>query len=377
MEYKYKEENIPNAFATAILEAEKGNKRNGIHRNEVHRGVVSLLGHSLSQRQFGKHQDSMLHEKNLNRSDPTGKRGSRVYLSLTEKGKIIHGLKILGNSIEVQRQRRLYSLLIFFEVYKRGPLLTERQLANLLKAVGSSINEFKSSQQLTQVYHIPGTFYKSIKGIEILGIPTYDPRTKSSKMWYYTVIPGFSVEEFVAYQKALKSGFLSSRTIIPFVLSESYTKKEVEDAVLLFEESGFVQPIEPVFPGEKRFNIADKSIRGLVRAIWLVRMIDYELLIRRLLYSRPRDPVRDKRYLGVYIGERLADKMITSAYHIRRSYKEEKQIEKRAIREIGEKRTHLIQEITGKFNKVIQENEIIRNILEEICYPPFLSSNPN
>ena len=73
---------------------------------------------------------------------------------------------------------------------------------------------------------------KSIKGVGVLCFP----KTKSKKMSYYVAIPGFSVEEFIAYQRLLKDGIAPrpfsttfSGNIIPFVFDPSYTKKEVEE----------------------------------------------------------------------------------------------------------------------------------------------------
>ena len=82
-------------------------------------------------------------------------------------------------------------------------------------------------------------------------------------MWYYTAIPGFSIEEFMIYLKLLKRGweprpFTTSRPIIPFTLHISYTKKEVEEAFELFKRDGLIQAINPVIPGEERYNIADE-----------------------------------------------------------------------------------------------------------------------
>ena len=52
-------------------------------------------------------------------------------------------------------------------------------------------------------YHIPGAILISdryIDGVGILCIP------KVKKVWYYTVVPGFSVEEFIDYHERLKCG---------------------------------------------------------------------------------------------------------------------------------------------------------------------------
>jgi len=84
---------------------------------------------------------------------------------------------------------------------------------------------------------------KSIKGVDVMFFPLYNPKTKSKKMSYYVVIPGSSVEEFITYQLLLKDGiaprpFSHYATFIPFVFHSSYTKKEVEEAVFSFVESG-------------------------------------------------------------------------------------------------------------------------------------------
>ncbi len=378
LEYKYKDDNIPGAIARAISEKDR------MHYRAILSRVEQLLHHSLSDRQLTNNLSTMVYEKLLNRYDPTGKRGSKVYFSLTEKCKKKYGLKILGTNIEAQRRKRLYCLLFFFEVYKRTPLLTEKQLSRALKVIGSSMKDLERIQgvKMPQNAEISA---KSIKGVEVLFLPLYNPKTKSKKMSYYVVIPGFSVEEFITYQRLLKAGIAPrpfsttfSGTIIPFVLHSSYTKKEVEEAVFSFveSESEIIQPIDPIIPGEKRYNIVDQSLRELAYAIWSVRMVDYELVIRRLLSDKPTD--RDKKYLELYLGKSVADKMIAHAYLIRKSYKEERKEHEQVIRELLEGREFFVQEITTNFEKVIQENQIVRDIVEEIFFSPyFLASTSN
>jgi hypothetical protein len=143
-------------------------------------------------------------------------------------------------------------------------------------------------------------------------------------------------------------------------------------------EAGIIKHIDPIIPGELRYSIKNESLKRLVFAIWSVRMLDYELLIKRLLRSRSKD--RDREYLAVYFGENLVDKIIASAYDIRKSYKEEKQyeIDSKQIRELENDRKALVQYISDKFEKVIKENKIVRDIVEEICFSkPFLSSDSN
>jgi hypothetical protein len=362
MQYKYKEDNIPATIAKAIFENEKENKESRMHYRKIKSSVEQILHHPLSDRQLCKHLKIMVDDGLLHRDDRTGKRGSKVYFSSTRKCEKKYGLKIIGTN-EVERRRRLYNLLIFFDIYKRMPLLTKKQLSKLLESIGSSINDLENLQEVKlsvpRPYDIPGIISKSIRGIQILSLPS---GTKSNKMWYYAVIPGFSVEEFIIYQILLQKGrkpkpFSSSRTIIPFTLYTSYTRKDVEDAVASLVEAGIIKPIDPIIPGETRYNIADESLKRLVYAIWSVRMLDYELLVRRLLLSRSKD--RDREYLAVYFGKSLVDKMITSAYDIRKSYKKERQCKieaKQAVRELENERKDLVQHTSNKFEIVIQEN---------------------
>lgn len=98
-------------------------------------------------------------------------------------------------------------------------------------------------------------------------------------------------------------------------------------------------------------------------------MLDHEILTRRLLYNKPTD--QDKKYLGIYFGESRADQVIAHAYHIRRSIKKEKQEQKQAITLLEGNRRTLVQNITKKYEKVMQENEILRDLVEDICSSSF------
>ena len=92
-----------------------------------------------------KRLSDMVNDGMLIKDDKTGKRGTRVFYSLTDKGKRKHHLKILGTGTEVQKRRNLYQLLIF-EIYKRGSLLSKRQLISFLRNIGSSINKLERLQ---------------------------------------------------------------------------------------------------------------------------------------------------------------------------------------------------------------------------------------
>ena len=95
MGFKYEQEDIWNVIATAILENE--NKLNRIHYKEIHRRVKRIIVHSISDTKLLKTLSDMIHEGELIKYDPTqGKRGSKVFYTLTDKAKEKYRLRILG-----------------------------------------------------------------------------------------------------------------------------------------------------------------------------------------------------------------------------------------------------------------------------------------
>ena len=191
MEYKYKQDNIPDAIARAIFDNNKQNRNDRMYYREIKSDVEELLHHPLSDRQLDRNLSSMVEKKLLNKDHLTGR--LKVYYSLTEKGMREYGLKIIGSDVEVQRRRRLYNLLIFLEVYKRSPLITRRQLSRFLKKIGRSLSDLKI-REIGTANQLPKTVYRFIDGIDILSIPEHDPMRGIK---YYVVLPGFSVEEFI------------------------------------------------------------------------------------------------------------------------------------------------------------------------------------
>ena len=366
-----------------IIEHNRQTKKNNIHYMEIYRRVKDKFGQSNSDNKLSSNKllrwlSIMIDEKLLIKINPTGRRGSKVFFELTEKAKEKYRLKILGAEEEIRKRKNLYQLLIFFELYKRRPLLTKIQLSKFLKQIGSSMNKLQKVRESHLFSKFPAVFFKPIKGVDIMGLIQRDAKTKSNKILYYTVIPGFSLEEFVLYLKLLKNGmeprpFTTSRTLIPFVLYTSFTKKDIVEAIDLFQEDGLFKRIDPIVPGEKRFNIANDDLKYLSYAIWRVRIFDYELMVRRLIHKSPTD--RDREYLSLYFGKRGADIMLAIAHDNIRGYfkkeKHEQDEEKEAIQKLEQNREFLIQETEKKYGNTFKENEVVRGIMEEICYSPF------
>jgi hypothetical protein len=384
LNYIYKQD-IFDALIKVFVENEKNNKNSRIYYRDIRRKVIQLVSRQISFRDFEVHIEKMVEENILHKDDPTGKRGAKVYFSLTDKAKSKYSLNILGIDEKVKKRKGLYQLLIFYNAYKRRPLLTEKQLGTFLRKVGLSLNNLEKIQDSKQHNNTTLTLFKDLKDIGILGLSRKDSKTKKKTYSYYTVIPGFTVKEFTSYIKKLKKGkdprpfsTSSPRNHIPFVNYIDYTEEEVADAIDSFRTEGFIKPINEIFPGEMRFDIVDNSLKKLVYDIWFINIIDFHLLIGRLAYKgKPTD--EDKEYLASFVGKRKADGIIAIAYSIRQSYKKENnsnedvKASEAFARNLESYRNSLIQRIIVIYEKVIQENEVARELVEGICASPFLS----
>ena len=394
MKFKY-QENIFDAIKTVILEADKNGRR--MHYRKIHRGVANLLGNRISYRKFEEHIEYMVKENLLFKDDPTGTRGSKVYFSLTEKAKRKNALEILGIDKRVQRRRGLYQLLLFFEAFKRRDLLSKRQLNIFLKEIGSSTKDLEKMQETelsndmqSRLYTQMGmgiVVFKLIRDVEIMGL--VQNKDNGGIIDYYTVLPGFTVDEFIQYLEKLKKGkdprpFLSDPAIlhIPFVPYIVYTKQEVEDAIASFAEDGLIKPILEIYPGEKRFDISDKSLKRLLYLIWLVKTIDFHLVFGKLIY-KDKITEEEKNYLALFIGEQGADKLIAYAYDMRRTnrnqdnnkWNEEQENMKDFTQKLENDRKSFVQLITEEYGAMINKDEVIGDLVQSICFSPPISRN--
>ena len=372
----YQQENISEAIATAIQES----KKQKIHYREIKRRVEHILGHTISHRKLLKHLSTMVDERILQKEDPTGKRGSKVYFELTNNGKRKYHLRILGQG-QVEKRRGLYHLLIFFEVFKRMSLMSERRLLWFLRQINASKKDLVEvgKKDTITMFGRSVTFFQPIKGVDIIRFN--QPNSKNSPKMpflYYTVIPGFSIEEIIVYLDLLKRGInprpfskYSSIPRIPSVIYRDYSEREVKEAIDFLKDDGIIKPIQEVFPDELRYDIADNSLKHLIVGVWLIHIIDFELLIAMLAHER-KPTETEKQYLRIFLGNKGTGRFLAHAHDFRRK-RESINNTKQFIKEWEKKRDSLIHEIKKKHERLIQENEVIAEVIEGVCSSPIFS----
>lgn len=375
MGFIYAKKDISYPIATAISEYKRYNK-GLIHHNEIHRKVEQILGHPISDNKLLKALSDMIQENDLRKDDPDqGKRGTKVFYSLTHEGEEKYRLGILGAKEMVRKKKALYQLLIYFEVYKRRPLLTKVQLSKFLRQIGSSMKDLEKEKDVGMLGDTSGILFKPIKGIDIMGITKYDKRTKADKMFYYTVLPGFSIGESVSYLKLLKNKteprpFSTNNTLVPYVRYIHFSRKQINELISSLHNDGLIKTISPIIRGEKRYAMTDGRFRNLSYYFWAIQIIDINLLIGRLIRKKPTK--KDREYLSLYLGDRSADRVLTYAYGIRKQYKEGKHNDddkdREATENLEQEREFLVKEMMKRCESTIKENEVVREIMEGVCW---------
>jgi hypothetical protein len=305
-----------------------------------------------------------------------------VHYSLTERAKKRHTLKILHHDEVTKKRRNLYQLLIFFEVFRSKNPVTKTQLFRFLKQVGISRNDLEIVKEYNASFP-KVTHYKHIKNVAITKWIQSDSKIDSNEALYHITIPGFTIKEFASYIKKLRKGneprpfpSYTGITDVPFVLDTNYTKSEIADAIEAFRNDGLIKPITDIFPGEMRYQIKDESLVNFIKDVWHVYDIDLRILFEKLIYEgKPND--EDKKYLRLLYGKNIADRIVSTAHYLRKSYKQQnnKQEEKNAkkfIQDSSSYRTKLVQDIKIKYETVIKKYEILGELIAETCSSPFI-----
>jgi hypothetical protein len=316
----------------------------------------------------------MVNEKLLIRYDPTGKRGSRVTFSLTEKGKREFHLRILGTNKQTEKRKSLYQLLIFFEEFVRRDFITERQLNRFLRQIGASINELREIK-VSHASYPKITYFKSIKGVGIARWIDHDSELRRDRPSYYVTIPGFTVKEVTSYLKKLKTGkeprpFLYYRGItdVPFTSYIDYTEKEIKDAINTLVNDGLFNQINEVFPGEMRFSITNEHLRSFINDVWDVHLLDLRIFDEELAYNKkPTD--EDTKYLTLLYGKKNAERILALTYPARiaykkeiRSNKEKDKLSKQFIKQLEESKISLMEYIAKTHEILTKQYEIVSGL---------------
>lgn len=319
----------------------------------------------------------------LNKTE--SKRGRRVYCSLSEKAKLQHQLRILKVDGDFEKRKSLYQILLYFHSFKRGDLLSKRQLNNRLSKMGLRFEDLKAadlyivkslngmtwdfdSASYTQV----AAYTTSLNNISVVKYVSESKKKRANKkVLYYLFVPGFTKDEFITSIRQLKKGkeprpFSKYHPLVPHVRYKNYTDADIKEAIKLFHSAGLIKPISSVYLGESRFYLSNEWLVGFINIIRQIQNMIFTLIITKLAnFQRITDlTYEDREFLQLFLGEKGTNFAERKAHVLR---KDPRKINTKNIdREVADLETKinlLIYKLKKDYGNLLKSNELLVNLV--------------
>jgi hypothetical protein len=363
----------------------------------MYKRIEVKLGYGLSHRDYASFLRIMEKEGLIIREDKTGKRGSKVYYHLTETAKIQHQLRILKVEKDYEKKRSLYQILLYFHIFKRGELMTRRQLGRRLLKMGLRFDDLKTVQGdddiaknldgmsfelSTGKYTQISSFTNASGDISIVkylkNVRKDTVSSTNSSIVYYVFVPGFTVEEFSMYIRKLRRlkeprPFTKYPPLVPYIYYTDYTDDEIDWAIKAFYKVGLVRNMQSVFPGETRFNISDDWLIVPLMTIRLVQENYITSIISKILYiNKPSE--HDIQTMKLFFGELATNSIINEAHQFRKDFKIRSEYRlkikkiKEGIQEGDNYADFLMKELIKSYGDKLKSNELLTDLIVGFPY---------
>src|SRR6187200_690997 len=213
---------IFNTIAESLLQSETD-----LTYSALYQKVLANIDYTLSHRDFVNCLHAMVNEYIVNKVDK-----------------------------DYETKRSIYQILLYFHSFKRGELLTRRQLNKKLFEFGL---RFEDLQQVNygqdRVTALTGnTKYTEVNAftdpIGNIAVVEYkdneNSRFAKNNVVYYLYIPGFTVTEFIIYIKKLRKmkeprPFSHYPPLVPYIFYRNFTDTEIKEAIELFNKASLIK----------------------------------------------------------------------------------------------------------------------------------------
>lgn len=366
---------IFNTIAESLLQSETD-----LTYSALYQKVLSMLDYILSHRDFVACLQTMVNENTVNKIDKSGKRGSKIYYSLSENARSQHQLRILKVDKDYETKRSIYQLLLYFHSFKRGELLMQRQLNKKLFEFGL---RFEDLQQVNhgqdRVTALTGnTKYTEVNAfkdpIGNIAVVEYKDNENShfakNNVVYYLYVPGFTVMEFIIYIKKLRKmkeprPFSHYPPLVPYILYRNFTDTQIKEAIELFNKASLIKIIPPIIAGETRYYLSDDSLIGLITIIRQIQEIMVYKVITKLTYIEKPDDT-DRQILGYYFGKKAVDITIAKAHEVRKDLRKKPDVNiesKKIMEEYNNNINSLISSLDEIYGSKFKSSDLLIDLI--------------
>lgn len=312
-----RKEAISNAIRDELLQDMQKLSYSELYKEVVKKlAVTGKTKNKISYRDYSAVLESMLKERKVSKED-SGKRGSKVYYSLTDSSKKQYQRDILGIDEEKQRLRELYQLLFFYEVGKYGKIYFTREedFSGFLESVGLSVQNLKPFKTVeAPEVNVRLTYFEHVKGIFI----AKHELILENVTTYSITLPGFTRQEIVDYYKknskrqrlTYSPDYLGIFSHIKFTESDLISAfQTLKTAHLIKRIPTFSADLDPNISSRHiRYTIADNRLRELISGIWKIYHEIHTILFMKSSIGELED--RDKKWLRYLFGDWNTEKLL-------------------------------------------------------------------
>jgi hypothetical protein len=370
--FKYRQDVIEGIICTLL-------KENKITYTGLYNHVTKILASALSYRDFERHINRMLQEKRLHKDD-SGRKGAKVFFSLTESAIKGHQLEVLGINEKSSKRRILYQLIFLRETHGLDYIIDEQDLDFFLSHIPASRNDLVIDSEDDDEEIGTFTYYKPIRGIKILRRSFLRRSSKESKYkkretYYDIILPGVSVRDVINPNLGRRRTFT-----LPFD-HINFTEEEVRDGIHKLQNAKLIRPVLYI-NDEERYSLVDNEFRRLLDNLYSVH--SEKLSLMKLKWMCEGSTIEEYKQMEFMYGKKKTHEIMNYSYRIRQGIRNEIKENKSLVQQVQRwqsdyklqmtKISEEILKIKGKYFNSLSHYGFSQDFVEYLLFEKIMQS---
>jgi hypothetical protein len=349
-------------------------KENKLTYTGLYDHVTKILGSALSYRDFERQINRMLRENRLHKED-SGKKGAKVFFSLTESTIKGYQLEVLGINEKSSKRRILYQLIFLRETHGLDYIIDEQDLDFFLSNVPASRNDLVIDSQDEDEEIGTFTYYKPIKGITILRRSSKKSKYDKAETYYDIILPGISVRDVI-------NPNLGRRRTFPLPFDHiNFTEEEVRDGIHKLQNAKLIRPVMYI-NDEERYTLVNNEFRELLDSLYNIHREKMGLIQHRWMYERSTK--EEYKQIELIYGKKKAHEIMNYSYQIRQGIRKEIKEDKGLVQQVQRwksdyklqmaKISEEILKIKGKYSNTLSHYGFSQDFVENLLFEKIMQS---
>jgi hypothetical protein len=365
--FKYRQDIIEGIICTLLKESE-------LTYTGLYDHVTKILGSALSYRDFERHINRMRRENRLHKED-SGRKGAKVFFSLTESAIKGYQLEVLGINEKSSKQRILYQLIFLRETHGLDYSIYEKDLDFFLSHIPASRKDLviDSEDELEGIS--TNTYYKPIKEVRIHRVSLKENKYNKAETYYNISLPGVSIRDVI-------NPNLGRRISFPLPFDHiAFTEEEVRDGIHKLQNAKLIRPVLYI-NDEERYSLVNNEFRQLLDSLYVIHREKMSLIKHRWMYERSTK--EEYKQIELIYGKKNAHKIMNYSYQIRQGIRKEIKEDKGLVQQIQRwqsgyksrmaKISEEILKIKGKYSNTLSHYGFSQDFVENLLFEKIMQS---